>query len=394
MPADVSLAPRAAAPAPRRAEARRDRAIARRPRRRDERARRSATGRSLELVYSAGLRSAEAVGLDLGDVDFEQEHVHVRHGKGAKDRVVPLGEEAAHLGRPLPARGAAPARARRRERAVPLGPRPAARHLDAAPPRPAPTPSAPRVRDPSARRRRRPAHDPGAPRPRVALDDADLQPRRRQAPAPGLRPCPSAILTSRASWRCSPRAGPPSTVEAYRRDLHAARHRTRPAALARRASTTSSDTWHSSAPTASPSDARAPHGGGARLLPAPAADRARERQPRRRALAAAPRAEASADAVGRRGGAPDRPPPRGTQPRDLRDRALVELLYGAGLRVSEAVGLEKSGVDLDDRRRAASSARAARSGSSRSDARPSRRFAATCRAAGRTSTAGTGRSCS
>src|SRR5205823_13224177 len=50
----------------------------------------------LELVYSAGLRSAEAVGLDLGDVDFEQEHVHVRSGKGAKDRVVPLGEEAGH----------------------------------------------------------------------------------------------------------------------------------------------------------------------------------------------------------------------------------------------------------------------------------------------------------
>jgi site-specific recombinase XerD len=48
----------------------------------------------VELVYSCGLRSAEAVGLDLADVDFEQEHVHV-HGKGGKDRVVPLGEEAA-----------------------------------------------------------------------------------------------------------------------------------------------------------------------------------------------------------------------------------------------------------------------------------------------------------
>src|SRR5262245_10256527 len=47
----------------------------------------------VELVYSAGLRSAEAAGLDLGDVDFEQEHVHVR-GKGGKERVVPLGEEA------------------------------------------------------------------------------------------------------------------------------------------------------------------------------------------------------------------------------------------------------------------------------------------------------------
>lgn len=39
----------------------------------------------------------------------------------------------------------------------------------------------------------------------------------------------------------------------------------------------------------------------------------------------------------------------GTQPRALRDQALVELLYGAGLRVSEAVGLEKAGVDLGDR---------------------------------------------
>jgi integrase/recombinase XerD len=39
----------------------------------------------------------------------------------------------------------------------------------------------------------------------------------------------------------------------------------------------------------------------------------------------------------------------GTQPRSLRDQALVELLYGAGLRVSEAVGLDRTGVDLDGR---------------------------------------------
>jgi integrase/recombinase XerD len=39
----------------------------------------------------------------------------------------------------------------------------------------------------------------------------------------------------------------------------------------------------------------------------------------------------------------------GTTPRSLRDRALVELLYGAGLRVSEAVGLERGAVDLENR---------------------------------------------
>ena len=64
----------------------------------------------LELLYSCGLRTAEAVGLDLGDVDFDREAVHV-HGKGRKDRVVPLGEEAAHhLARYL--RDARPALAR------------------------------------------------------------------------------------------------------------------------------------------------------------------------------------------------------------------------------------------------------------------------------------------
>jgi site-specific recombinase XerD len=55
----------------------------------------------LELLYSAGLRSQEAVLLDLRDVDFEREVVHVR-GKGNKERVVPLGEEAAlHIARYL-----------------------------------------------------------------------------------------------------------------------------------------------------------------------------------------------------------------------------------------------------------------------------------------------------
>jgi site-specific recombinase XerD len=66
----------------------------------------------VELVYSAGLRSAEAMTLDLADVDFEQESVHVR-GKGGKERLVPLGEEASYRlqlylreGRPKLVRGA------------------------------------------------------------------------------------------------------------------------------------------------------------------------------------------------------------------------------------------------------------------------------------------------
>jgi site-specific recombinase XerD len=66
----------------------------------------------LELTYSCGLRSAEVVGLGLGDVDFDQESVRVL-GKGGKERVVPLGERAAYAlarylrdARPVLARGA------------------------------------------------------------------------------------------------------------------------------------------------------------------------------------------------------------------------------------------------------------------------------------------------
>ncbi len=80
----------------------------------------------VELVYSAGLRSQEAVDLDLADVDFEQELVHV-HGKGDKERVVPLGEEASHrLG--LYLRGARPQLARGAENAFFLSAR--GRRLD------------------------------------------------------------------------------------------------------------------------------------------------------------------------------------------------------------------------------------------------------------------------
>jgi integrase/recombinase XerD len=38
-----------------------------------------------------------------------------------------------------------------------------------------------------------------------------------------------------------------------------------------------------------------------------------------------------------------------TKPEGLRDRALMELIYGAGLRVSEAVELERAALDLEER---------------------------------------------
>jgi integrase/recombinase XerD len=40
--------------------------------------------------------------------------------------------------------------------------------------------------------------------------------------------------------------------------------------------------------------------------------------------------------------------PRGMEPRALRDRALLEVMYGCGLRASEAIGLELADVDLDE----------------------------------------------
>jgi integrase/recombinase XerC len=47
----------------------------------------------LELVYSAGTRAAETVGIDLGDLDLGRGLVRVR-GKGRKERLAPLGSHA------------------------------------------------------------------------------------------------------------------------------------------------------------------------------------------------------------------------------------------------------------------------------------------------------------
>jgi integrase/recombinase XerD len=47
----------------------------------------------LELLYGTGARISEAVGLDVDDIDLESPAVRL-HGKGGRDRVVPLGGPA------------------------------------------------------------------------------------------------------------------------------------------------------------------------------------------------------------------------------------------------------------------------------------------------------------
>lgn len=44
----------------------------------------------LTTIYSCGLRLQEGVHLHVADIDSERKRIHVRHGKGGKDRYVPL----------------------------------------------------------------------------------------------------------------------------------------------------------------------------------------------------------------------------------------------------------------------------------------------------------------
>ncbi len=44
----------------------------------------------VETIYGSGLRASELVGLNTGDIDFQNETIRVR-GKGGKERILPLG---------------------------------------------------------------------------------------------------------------------------------------------------------------------------------------------------------------------------------------------------------------------------------------------------------------
>lgn len=46
----------------------------------------------LMLAYSGGLRAQELCNLKIADIDFERMSIHIRQGKGRKDRMVPLSE--------------------------------------------------------------------------------------------------------------------------------------------------------------------------------------------------------------------------------------------------------------------------------------------------------------
>ena len=50
----------------------------------------------LEMFYSTGIRRTELCRIELPDVNTERRTLHVRLGKGKKDRVVPIGARAVH----------------------------------------------------------------------------------------------------------------------------------------------------------------------------------------------------------------------------------------------------------------------------------------------------------
>src|SRR5690606_12810443 len=59
---------------------------------------------ALELLYAAGVRVSELVGIDIGDVDLAERTVRVT-GKGDKQRAVPFGGPAARALTASPDRG-------------------------------------------------------------------------------------------------------------------------------------------------------------------------------------------------------------------------------------------------------------------------------------------------
>ena len=166
----------------------------------------------LELLYAAGLRVSEALGLDLADVSLGDAWVRVI-GKGDRERVVPVGDVAlGWLGRYLawPRAAWLTASGVQDGSTTPLFVTPRGRRLGrqrawsvvkasagrGGPDRPrlAAHP-APLVRDAPARGRRGPPRRPGAARAREHLDDPAVHAHHGRADPRGLRPRPSAGMS-------------------------------------------------------------------------------------------------------------------------------------------------------------------------------------------------------
>ena len=154
----------------------------------------------IELFYATGLRVSEMVSLRQQDLNLESGYLTC-FGKGRKQRLVPIGDEASawltrylQEGRPalLKRKSSSKTVRQRARRRQPHprrlledseGTRPARRlaaHLEPACP-------APLVRHAPAGARRRSARDPDDARSQRLVDDTDLYAHPRRAPARGLR---------------------------------------------------------------------------------------------------------------------------------------------------------------------------------------------------------------
>ena len=56
----------------------------------------------LEVMYGCGLRASETIGLEVGSIDLRRGFLRA-HGKGSKERIVPLGRQASDRRQALPA---------------------------------------------------------------------------------------------------------------------------------------------------------------------------------------------------------------------------------------------------------------------------------------------------
>ena len=167
----------------------------------------------------------------------------------------------------------------------------------------------------------------------------------------GGGPCPLEV-EDLLMWLAAEQGRSPNTISAYRRDLRRYTEwlrRARPHASPRSRRPTSSTTWPRSGPRASRPASVARALVAVRSLHRFLAEEGRvaldpsgQRRAARRCRKGLPKA-LSEEEVGRLLAAPV-----GDDPIARRDRAILEVLYGTGLRISELVGLSLGDLDLDD----------------------------------------------